>query len=106
MQYKKDLSSPHRELFLNVRQLILSFDGVIEEKKERITTYSFNGRGVCHVRTMPYGVDIGFLRGVLLFDPEKHLVGSSKRIRVLPMKTLDSAVLGRFIDQALQLNTF
>ncbi|WP_282124194.1 hypothetical protein [Algibacter mikhailovii] len=40
MQYDKDLQSGYKSLFLEARSFLLSFDGILETKKERITTYS------------------------------------------------------------------
>lgn len=39
MQFDKDIQSEHKDLFLSAREFLLSFDGVIETKKDRITTY-------------------------------------------------------------------
>ena len=60
MQFDKDLNSDHKDLFLSVRKTILSFDGIEEIKKNKITTYSYTGSALCHLRTMPHGVDVGF----------------------------------------------
>ena len=68
MQYDKDLASPHKDMFLAAREILLSYEGVIETKKERITTYGNAKGGICHMRTMPYGVDFGFLKGAKMED--------------------------------------
>ena len=65
-QYSKDLKSKHKNLFLNARKYILSFENIIETKKERITTYSNEYGGICHMRTMPHGIDFGFLKGFFI----------------------------------------
>ena len=86
MQYDKDLQSEHKELFLQARAVLLSFDGMVETKKERITTYSHGKGGICHMRTMPYGVDFGFLKGAKMVDEYSVLTGKGKAIRVLSQK--------------------
>ncbi len=68
MQYDKDIESPHKDLFLATRDMLFAIDGVEETQKEKITTYSYNGSGLCHMRTMPYGIDIGFLKGFQFAD--------------------------------------
>ena len=78
MQFDKDLQSEHKELFLQARNMILSFEGIVETKKERITTYSNNKGGICHLRTMPYGVDFGFLKGAKVEDNLELLTGNGK----------------------------
>lgn len=104
MQYDKDLASPHKALFLQARELLLSFDGIIETKKERITTYSNKKGGICHMRTMPYGIDFGFLKGAKMEDKLGLLTGKGKAIRVLPQKELDIDAVRYYLEQAIAIN--
>ena len=104
MQFDLDIECPHKELFLSVRKLLLSFSGVDESKKERITTYSYNGSGLCHIRTMPNGVDIGFLKGALIKDKYNLLHGDTKRMRVLSLPSLLQQELEYYLGEAIQLN--
>jgi hypothetical protein len=104
MQFDKDILSEHKDLFLKVRNLLLSQNGTIETKKERITTYSYNNSGVCHLRTMPYGIDIGFLKGTKLTDHFNLLIGTGKTLRVLPIKAYNETVINHFIKEAILIN--
>jgi len=105
MQFEKDLQSYFKNLFLKAREIILSYDGIIETKKERITTYSNDKGGICHMRTMPYGIDFGFLKGTKMEDKFEVLTGKGKAIRVLPQKgKLDEQVIHYFIKQAIEIN--
>ena len=105
MQFDKDLESEHRELFLAARQLLLSYEGIIETKKERITTYSDAKGGICHMRTMIYGIDFGFLKGARMEDKFSSLTGKGKSIRVLPQKgSLEEEKIRYYLEQAIQLN--
>ena len=105
MQFEKDLESAFKDLFLEARDILLSFEGIIETKKERITTYANNKGGICHMRTMPYGVDFGFLKGAQMEDKYSVLIGNGKLIRVLPQKgKLNEEVIKYFINQAIQIN--
>jgi hypothetical protein len=104
VQYVKDLESPHSRLFLAVRKRLLAIDGVEESKKVKITTYSYNGSGLCHMRTMPDGVDIGFLKGALFEDKYGLLHGETKRMRVLSLKKLKPAELEYYLSQAIAKN--
>ena len=105
MQYNKDLQSEYKELFLQAREILLSYEGIIETKKERITTYSNDKGGICHMRTMPYGVDFGFLKGAKMEDKHLLLTGKGKAIRVLPQKEeLDEAKIKYYIEQAIEIN--
>lgn len=104
MQFDKDMSSSHRNLFLETRELILSFEEIIETKKERITTYSTTLGGICHMRTMPHGIDIGFLKGVLLADSSNVLRGTGKKLRILPLQKFNAQLVRDFITQAININ--
>ena len=97
MQFDKDLQSKHKDLFLQVRDLLLSKDGVIETKKESTTTYTYNKSDICHIRTMPYGVDIGFLKGIQLTDHFDLLIGRGKTIKILPLKSFSKIIINHFV---------
>lgn len=104
MQFEKDLSSPHKYLFLEARALLLSFEGVTEVKKPKITTYMYARSALCHMRTRPHGIDLGFLKGSLMHDDLGRLTGNGKYMRVLSMEQLDEASLLYYVAQALELN--
>ena len=104
MQFDKDMASPHKELFLSVRELVLDADGVAEIKKDKITTYSQNGLGLCHIRTMPHGVDIGFLKGAFMQDKYGLLHGETKRMRVLSLETMLKEEMEYYVNEAIRLN--
>lgn len=105
MQFDKDIESEHKELFLKARDFLLSFEGIVETKKERITTYSDKKGGICHMRTMPYGIDFGFLKGAKMEDKLGLLTGNGKSIRILPQKELNKKTIAYYIKQALEINT-
>ena len=105
MQFDKDIQSKFKDLFLEARALLLSNEGIIETKKERITTYSNKKGGICHMRTMPYGVDFGFLKGAKMEDKYKLLTGKGKTLRVLPQKEkLDLDKIQYYLNQAIEIN--
>lgn len=105
MQFDKDLKAEHKDLFLKARDILLSYEEIIETKKERITTYSDQKGGICHLRTMPHGIDLGFLKGAKMLDQNKSLQGKGKAIRVLPQSgPLDEKTIRYFIDQAIEIN--
>lgn len=104
MQYDIDVQSEHKDLFLKVREVLLSFDGISEEKKLRITTYSDRNGGVCHLRTMPHGIDIGFLKGAEFDDELGLLSGSGKKMRVLSLRTFYPSAIRFYVRQAVRVN--
>ena len=105
MQFEKDLASEFKDLFLQARALLLSYEGIVESKKDRITTYSNSKGGICHMRTMPYGIDFGFLKGAKMEDKLGLLTGKGKSIRILPQKELDKKAVEYYLEQALAINS-
>lgn len=104
MQFYKDIQSKHKSLFLQVRNLLLSKKGIVETKKEHTTTYTYNSKRLCHLRTMPYGVDIVFLNGEQLTDYLNLLIGIENNIRVLPLKAFNEVIVQHFVKEAMKLN--
>ncbi len=87
---------------MSVRQHLLSYPGMVETKKLRITTYSCGKGGICHIRTMPHGVDIGFLKGAKMLDQHARLKGEGKAMRVLPLAEAEIAIIDYYICQAIE----
>jgi len=104
MQIDKDMASPHRPLFEQVRGYLLSIDGITEERKPRITTYANADGGICHLRTMQHGIDIGFLKGARMEDTMKCLTGTGKVMRVLQLSEFNLEKLSYYIEQAIKIN--
>ena len=104
MQFDIDMKSDHCELFGAVRQVLLEDYRFDETKKVRITTYADAKGGICHLRTMKHGIDIGFLKGARMEDKYSLLSGSGKVMRVLPLSELDLVVVKYYVDQAIKIN--
>ena len=103
-QFGKDMHSPNKDLFLKVRELLLTMDGIEETQKPRITTFSNAKGGICHLRTMPHGIDIGFLKGAKMTDAAGRLTGTGKAIRVLALSEFEEDICAYFLSQAVELN--
>ncbi len=104
MQYDIDIKSVYKNLFLDVRNLVLLNPNITETKKERITTYADKNGSICHLRTTSKGVDIGFLKGIHLEDRPSLLHGKGKLVRVLSLKGYHEVVLLYYIHQAIEIN--
>lgn len=102
-QFDKDMASPHRQLFLTIRDHLLSAWNLNEVQKPRITTFSNVDAGICHMRTMPSGVDLGFLKGAKMTDDFGKLSGNGKVMRVLSVTEFDKAMLDYYLSQATRL---
>lgn len=88
MQFDIDMKSAHKDLFMSVRKLLIEHYKLTETQKDKITTYSNDKGGICHMRTMKHGIDIGFLKGIYMTDKHNLLTGTGKVMRILPMNTL------------------
>jgi len=105
MQFDIDMKSEHKMLFNSARKVLLEDYSLKETKKDRITTYSDDIGGICHMRTMKHGIDIGFLKGARMEDEYGVLTGSGKVMRVLPITELDVAQVQYYVDQAIFINS-
>ena len=103
MQFDKEMQSPHRDLFLQVRELLLDFDGVFERRNPKTTSYWTNKGCVCHIKSTKAGIDLGFTRGVLMEDAFGRLSGNRKFKRHLLLREMEENVLTYYVVQALEL---
>lgn len=103
-QFEKDMISPHRDLFELARGHLLAVEGIVETRKPRITTYANVKGGICHLRTMPHGIDLGFLKGVRMVDDKARLGGKGKSVRVLSLSEFEPGTMTYFLEQAIALN--
>lgn len=104
MQFERDMASNHRALFESARAILTDTYALKETQKERITTYSDAAGGICHMRTMKHGIDIGFLKGARMADVHGLLSGTGKIMRVLSLECLDEISLRYYLDQAIEIN--
>lgn len=102
-QFEKDIASPHRALFAQAREFLITAN-LRETKKPRITTYSDEFGGICHVRTMAHGIDFGFLKGAFFDDAPARLHGVGKRLRVLSLREFEPDVVNYYLQQAITAN--
>ena len=104
MQFDIDMKSAHKELFMSARELLIEHYKLKEIKKDLITTYSGDTSGICHMRTMKHGIDIGFLKGARMGDKYGLLTGTGKIMRVLSVSVLEVDRIKYYMDQAIKIN--
>ena len=96
MQIDKDLSSEYAELYLDVREFIISeielyVESVKEKYSDNITSLfckEFNS-GFCYLRVKDDYVHIGWFNGTKIIDKFGFLFGKGKQIRGQKVKFLD-----------------
>jgi hypothetical protein len=104
IQFLKDIESPFKDLFLEIRSYLLKYHGVEEEKKSRVTNYHYNNSTMCHVRTSEEGVEIGFIKGALIPDKYFQLKGTGKNVRIMSLDLFNIDILDYYVGAAVSLN--
>lgn len=107
MQFDKDMIGNYSELFLYIRELLLSYEGMSEIKKANITSYFCEGSGVCYLRTNEIGLTIALFKGVHLNDTYNLLTGEGKTIRHMYMhkkEDIKRNVLNDYFQEAIVYN--
>lgn len=108
MQIDVDLAGEYSELFLYVRELLMSYDEMQEVPKANITSFFCEGSGICYLRTIPLkGLIIGMFKGASLEDRYTLFSGDGKTIRHLYMKKksdINKSVLKEYFQNAIIYN--
>jgi len=86
MHYDIDINGPYKELFLYVRDLLLSFEDVRERRTAHLTSFQCEGSGICYIKTGDHGLTIAMFKGAFLEDSHGLFSGSGKTIRHMYMK--------------------
>ena len=107
MQYDIDINGPYKELFLYVRELLLSFEDVKERRTTHLTSFYCEGSGICYIKTGDDGLTIAMFKGAFLHDPYKLFSGSGKTIRHMYMKDekdISKAILLEYFQNGIVYN--
>ena len=107
MQFDKDMSGKYSTLFLYIREILLSYEGMSEVKKANITSFFCEGSGICYLRTNETGLTIAMFKGARLEDRYNLFHGNGKIIRHMYMKKktdIKKSVLKEYIQDAIVYN--
>jgi len=107
MQFDKDMDGKYSELFLYIREILLSYEDMKEVKKANITSYFCEGSGICYLRTYETGLTIALFKGVHLEDRHNLLSGDGKTIRHMYMnkkQAIKKVVLQEYFQDAIVYN--
>lgn len=91
VQYDKDISSEHAELFMQTTEYLSSMIGETLHVKysSYITSFFSESGGICYVKTDQNGVRIGWFRGAFIEDRFGKLSGNGKSMRAHALTKLD-----------------
>lgn len=112
MKYDEDMRSEYKELFLYVRDLILSHDDQIIEKKNKCqTSYNLHCRCLITLKTTEYGVYLTVAQGAKLEkrfpDEFKLFEGTGKIVRSIKYYSKDDIDVDEFhkiIEETIVIN--
>ena len=101
------MQGAYKELFLYVRDLLLSFEDVKERRTSHLTSFHCEGSGVCYIKTSDTGLTIAMFKGVFLEDKYNLFSGSGKIIRHMYMsnkKDIKKSILLEYFQDAIVYN--
>lgn len=106
VHFDKDLNSKHAELFLKIRQKLMTLIGpsCYEKQSENITSYFSKYGGICYLKTIDKGVHIGWFKGAYIDDVHQCLFGKGKVIRAHIVSKLGKSELKaitNYVDQTV-----
>ena len=107
MQFEKDINGDFRDIFLKLRDIILSFDDIVEIKNAKQTSYRDDYAMVMMIRGRDDKFVASFGKGVALSCKYPSLQGDGKIVRHLYFKTLkdiDEQLLKNIIEDTIILN--
>jgi len=107
MQYDIDINGPYKELFLYVRELLLSFEDMREKRTSYITSFYCEGSGICYIKTHDTGLTIAMFKGAYLKDEHTLFSGLGKTIRHMYMtnkKDIKKDILLEYFQNAIVYN--
>jgi hypothetical protein len=112
MKYEQDMISEYRELFLYARDIILSMDEQIVQKKNKCqTSYNLHCRCIVTLKTTEYGIYLTVAQGALLEkrfpNKFKRLEGDGKIVRSLKYYSIDDIDVDEFkeiLEEVIAIN--
>lgn len=108
LQYDKDMNGEFSALFMKLRTIIMSYEGIKEIKNAKQTSYrDVYCRTVVMMRNRGDVFVVAFTQGANLMQKYPFLEGCGKIVRHLYFKTVDDvdeSLLREMIEESLVLN--
>jgi hypothetical protein len=104
-KFEEDFETGNKDLFLEIRDIIISYPQMTELQKSIVTTFANVDGPICNMRSSGPAVEITFLKGIKMKDKHKLLTGSGKEMRVITIKEFNKEVICYYIDQAIVINS-
>ena len=107
MQFDEDLNSKHADMFLKLREIVLSFDDIYEKKNAKQTSYYDAYSSICFIRLKKNTLVFALANGARLSEKFSQIVGEQKIVRHIYFKNkdeIDEALVKAIIEESLILN--
>lgn len=106
MQYEKDIRSRFAINFLKIRDIILGFDDIREQKNAKQTAYYSPYSSICFLRANEKRLTMAFAQGYKLQEKYPFLQGDGKIVRHLYFDTdsvIDEVLISEMIEESFIL---
>ncbi len=107
MQFDIDIRGEFSDIFMRVRDIVLSFDGIREQKNPKQTAYYDEYSAVCFLRCSDEKLTIALAKGACLKERYPFLKGDAKIVRHIYIKEIaevDEELLREIIKESMILN--
>jgi hypothetical protein len=104
-KFEEDFETGNKNLFLEIRDIIISYPQMTEIQKSIVTTFANIDGPICNMRSADLAVEITFLKGIKMKDKYKLLTGSGKEMRTITIKEFNEDLIRYYIDQAILINS-
>ncbi len=104
-QFEQDFESGNKNLFLEIRDIIINYTQMTELQKTIVTTFANSDGPICNMRTYGKFVEITFLKGIRMKDKYKLLTGSGKEMRSISISEFNEELIRYYVGQAVTINS-
>lgn len=107
MQFDVDISSKYSDIFLRLRDILLSYEEITEKRNARQTAYYDDYSAICFLRSTSDHLTLSLANGVRLEEKFGRLIGNGKIVRQIHLhdiKEIDEVWIRAIIDESLILN--
>ena len=107
MQFEKDINGEFKDIFITLRDIVLSFSDIKEIQNAKQTSYRDNNSMVVMMRAKKDKFVLSFGKGVALSNKYPMLLGDAKIVKHLYFKTLkdiDKKLIQNLIEETIILN--
>jgi hypothetical protein len=104
-KFEQDFESGNKNLFLEIREIIINYPQMAELQKSIVTSFSNDNGPICNMSSKSNQIEITFLKGIKMKDKYKLLTGTGKEMRSIIISKFNEELVKYYIDQAVTINS-